>query len=425
MMHSLSGTTPSEIILVIVSSLFYNIIGTIILAFSQKEVKKIKFHFVIEFLIVIVPILLNVTILADYAFEVFAGFLMITLSFIWYFSHQRQPLRKSLPHDCVTSCRSTINIISVIAILAVDFLIFPRRFAKTETFGYSLMDVGVGLFVFSNAIVDGGQTDLLKAIKGSIPLLVLGVGRFFVTNQADYHVPVSEYGVHWNFFITLAVTKIFVSLIWTTVKVKYVWINAVLLMVSHEILLEMGLKNFVMSQHKRIGFIEANKEGLASSMGYVYLYLFSAYFSYFLNLKKGCDHPKKAILKFILLSVCTLTASLICGKYLGISRRLANSAYCFWVAFIGIFMMGLFYISSTLLEVIFKRSLPPPLIYRAVNYNGLAFFLISNVLTGLINILCNTLSVGSFNSLAILLVYMLINCGTVTFLYMRKIKLRL
>lgn len=427
MMHSSRGTTPSEIMLVIVSSLFYNLIGTLALATLKYEIKSSKSQFIVEFLTTIVPILLNVTILADYAFQIFSGSLVITCSFIWYVSQQKNFPKKSVASqsDCVTNCRSTINVISVIAILAVDFLIFPRRFAKTETFGHSLMDVGVGLFVFSNAIVDGGQTDFLKAIKSSIPLIVLGVGRFFVTAQTDYHVPVSEYGVHWNFFITLAVTKIFVSLIWTTVKVKYIWINAILLMVSHEILLEMGLKNFVMSKEKRIGFIAANKEGLVSSMGYVYLYLFSAYFSYLLKLKKGCDHPRKTIPKFIFISLGTLTLSIICGKYLGISRRLANSAYCFWVVFIGIFMMGLFYVSDIILEIVFKRPLSSSLIYKSVNYNGLVFFLLSNALTGLINILCDTLKLPPLSSLTILVIYMLINCGTVTFLYLKKIKLRL
>ena len=53
----------------------------------------------------------------------------------------------------ISHFRAFVNVATAISILAVDFVIFPRRFCKAETFGSGLMDVGVGAFVISNAIV--------------------------------------------------------------------------------------------------------------------------------------------------------------------------------------------------------------------------------------------------------------------------------
>lgn len=53
----------------------------------------------------------------------------------------------------VTWFRATINLGTAVAILAYDFVVFPVRFGKTEMYGTGLMDVGVGAFVFSHAIV--------------------------------------------------------------------------------------------------------------------------------------------------------------------------------------------------------------------------------------------------------------------------------
>lgn len=81
----------------------------------------------------------------------------------------------------ITNYRAIVIYITVLSILAVDFIIFPRRFAKTKTYGISLMDVGTGCFIFANGIVApearNKMSPLNKSIKSTIPIIILGFIR--------------------------------------------------------------------------------------------------------------------------------------------------------------------------------------------------------------------------------------------------------
>ena len=47
-----------------------------------------------------------------------------------------------------------------------------------------------------------------KAAAAAVPLVCLGLGRFFSVKAADYQEHVSEYGTHWNFFFTTALVSV-------------------------------------------------------------------------------------------------------------------------------------------------------------------------------------------------------------------------
>ena len=126
----------------------------------------------------------------------------------------------------ITMFRSSTMLTTCICILAVDFHVFPRRFAKVETFGTGIMDIGVGAFVFSNGLVSrearglsvrpnkgsGTLNELAERGRAAVlsvgPCLVLGLGRLASVKATEYPEHVSEYGVHWNFFLSLAAVSL-------------------------------------------------------------------------------------------------------------------------------------------------------------------------------------------------------------------------
>lgn len=141
------------------------------------------------------------------------------------------------PLPALTTYRAHMMLMTILAILAVDFPIFPRMLAKCETFGASLMDLGVGSFVFSQGVVSALPlirdpsyltaplgSKVVKVAKKCLPIIALGVVRVLLVKGTEYPVGriglrmrllltfgkehVTEYGVHWNFFLTLALIPV-------------------------------------------------------------------------------------------------------------------------------------------------------------------------------------------------------------------------
>lgn len=123
------------------------------------------------------------------------------------------------------------------------------------SFVLGLMDVGVGLFIFSNGIIVKPSASAFskkkfqKLLVGCLPLFILGFSRLVVTKEINYQEHVTEYGVHWNFFITLAVTKIFGTVIEgflkTAEQIKYTSLG---IMVIHEVSLLLENLRFTFTQ---------------------------------------------------------------------------------------------------------------------------------------------------------------------------------
>lgn len=110
---------------------------------------------------------------------------------------------------------------TVIMIFAIDHSCVDWRWGKTRSFGTSLMDTGVFLvMIVTGATWDWAkmlQTPIVKrlgqAFIKSIVIMIIGFGKCFTMWFFDYHGFVDEYGIHWNFFMTIAITEFLINLI--------------------------------------------------------------------------------------------------------------------------------------------------------------------------------------------------------------------
>lgn len=426
-----------------ISCLFSTIVAHLLKKYViYKYIKEILF--LPDILIVVVPMILyympipyeNFVTIHTFVFNVIIGLGAYSLYVMSQIKNEYPTdVKSSLESkrkNYVTNIRASVNILTVIAILAVDFRPFPERYMKTRDYGFSLMDLGVGLFVVSNGLVAPEikkSKTFLKVFADSSILLILGWLRFVLTKTFNYPFNETEYGLHWNFFMTLSFTKIFSSFIMTYFPFKKPLIISLLIFVFYETLLHNGYSEWILGKQPRDDFVSANREGIFSTIGYIGLYFASISIGKLFNTQKPTI--RSLIVPLTSTSVVLFVATLILRNTLGVSRRLANTGYCVWILFVEIFIGLAFIMMELFLNYLYKSKISDdnkiyaPYIVEAVNYNGLPFFLLANLLTGLVNLHVTTLEADNESAVSIVIIYMFINCIFVAFLYGKKIKLTL
>ena len=344
----------------------------------------------------------------------------------------------------ITVYRGAMMMSTCVAILAVDFRIFPRRFAKVETWGTSLMDMGVGSFVFSAGLVSARPIlyahlssktsslgkSLRSSFRSSAPLLLLGLIRLYSVKGLDYAEHVTEYGVHWNFFFTLALLPPFVALFQSfSAMLPYTALLSLFISSIYELLLDFtNLKAYILTA-PRIDLLSQNREGVFSFLGYLAIFLAGQAIGFDVlprNLRGQSTTSSNQQRRALLLRLATwttawsllfyATTSFSVGLKLRVSRRMANQPYVFWVCAFNCAQITLF----CMIETVFF-----PGVYRAIekggerresdrgtsrvlyslNRNGLAVFLLANLLTGLVNLTLDTLSMGRMAAMGTLIAY--------------------
>lgn len=339
----------------------------------------------------------------------------------------------------VTTYRGCMMVVTCVAILAVDFRIFPRRFAKVENWGTSLMDLGVGSFVFSAGLIAARpvlkeqftektshlSSRLYQSARHSLPLLVLGLVRLYSVKGLDYAEHVTEYGVHWNFFFSLGFLPPFVAIFQSLLRyVPSYAALALLLGTIYQITLEYtDLKAFILTA-PRENLISQNREGIFSFFGYLAIFLVGqATGMYALprtasNGKQRESSYQKRVLGMLagwsfIWSILYLITTDYRGCNLTVSRRMANLPYVLWVS---AFNCGQLFAFCALEAIFFPKASAPKSeeeayqfatskVLHAFNRNGLAVFLVANLLTGLVNLTVDTLLAEDVGAMVILIGY--------------------
>lgn len=345
----------------------------------------------------------------------------------------------------ITSYRGSMIVMTCLAILAVDFPLFPRRFAKVETWGTSLMDLGVGSFVFSAGLVaarpvivqraEGSVPPvarrLLQSLRHSLPLLALGVVRTLSVKGLDYAEHVTEYGVHWNFFFTLGLLPPFVAALRSALGAARSFAAlAVALAVGYEAALDKtGLGAYVLTA-PRTDLLAMNKEGVFSFFGYLAIFLAGQDAGMYVLPRSIHPGATKAAQRRALLLTLGARAALWAALYflstsysyglgLQVSRRLANLPYVLWVAafnsaqlllFCGIDAVFFPEAAGAADEASAHRTATSRIL-RSFNRNGLAVFLLANLLTGLVNMTVPTLEAGPVLAMGVLVGYSFVLCA--------------
>uniref|UniRef100_UPI00358DF950 phosphatidylinositol-glycan biosynthesis class W protein n=1 Tax=Myxine glutinosa TaxID=7769 RepID=UPI00358DF950 len=476
----LGGTTLLENVMVL-SLLPLLVLNRGVFNLLWPQVHPSWFQFFCDLMFLVLPIQLSLTLFSGYLSAFLATVLLSTLPsllcLLWpHVSSYDSSLKNQLSSafsatlssnlssqrlPCVTAFRSCTLLLTAICILAVDFRMFPRRFAKTEVHGTGLMDLGTGCFVLANALTAPEAREmrtsmaahwfLKKQVVSTSVLVGLGMGRLVATEITGYHGHVTEYGIHWNFFFTLAVIRIFAALLRLT-GVRRCWCLALIVATAYELaLLCFGLKSFILHGRAATGdrtdFISANREGLASTWGYMALYLGGVELGRWLR----CAHRGSLTLTdwlwrllgllfanavfWSLLSICQVLVD-------PVSRRLANLGFQLWTLAQGSLLLSLFLLVDVTLaglrtllrhfHVSSGRHRKPvntdqgvcgagePTANRsehfgiclldAINRNALLFFLLANLGTGLTNLVLDTLSTSSGHASIVLSVYILGLC---------------
>ena len=204
---------------------------------------------------------------------------------------------------------------------------------------------------------------------------------------------VTEYGVHWNFFFTLAAAASALAAL--PLYGARALAAACGLLSAYQIALFCGLAEWLQRDARDVSsFVDANREGLASLAGYVAL----AYLGCAAAPVVTLPQLKAARARSVLLPVGAAAAAWACTVCLNafvqpVSRRFCNAAYVAWVAALSLTqLLTCACVEVAVGAIAVPRAAALPGVLRGWSERQLGIFLAANLSTGAVNLSMNTLA---------------------------------
>ncbi|VDN20036.1 unnamed protein product [Gongylonema pulchrum] len=257
------------------------------------------------------------------------------------------------------------------AILAVDFDVFPRRFAKTSIYGRSIMDLGTATFVYCFAVVD-----VFREFPGRIRSSIAPGYSATLSSQVYVHMNPKNFPVAGMKGFTVAVSSYFpikpssafVLILFGVIRTvalrlvhypyqavvdvlgrRFHLLLGIIIAVTYQYFLTgQRLQMYLLSgKIKRSDFLAKNREGISSVLGYLSIYYFASAIASFLfseiaphnycsneiHLNKAEKRKRlgiwfSALFKVLLIAGLLFFIQKIAEQHVGPpSRRIANVPY--------------------------------------------------------------------------------------------------
>ncbi len=295
----------------------------------------------------------------------------------------------ALPHTPVkrphwiTSFRVQLMVATLVYITAADYGLFAMIHHKTECFGgFSVMDLGVGLFICSNGIVYRPAPSYIKGIvatmRANVKLIALGLFRLWIVVGLGYYQPLTEYGQHSNFFLVIAAIMTLRALIPSRVPHSVLVVGSFAVLTVYEYLIqETNIANTVFNR-PRTNPVADNAESFLMLIGGLPLLIIAQQIGQLRSTPQN-EYPAVARRGMAAAAIFIVAAAALAPP----SRQLNSPSYVLLSVSVMLFQTAANMIADA------TGGRPRRTLTGLIGRHQLLAFMIGNFATGFVNVICS------------------------------------